>query len=102
MTAEINPNMAISMARQFGITVLHNEPEHLISLFKMWHRTGFENGQAIEREACALLCDQLAQATSDRHDTMAKNRNHKPELYMTGKEVGACGCAAAIRARGTE
>lgn len=53
-----------------------------------------------EREACATLCDQLAQATSDRHDAMAANRNDKPELYMTGKELGACGCASAIRARG--
>jgi len=63
MSAEINPNMAISIARQFGITVFHNEAEHLVSLFKMWHRTGFENGQAIEREACAMVADEFKKQT---------------------------------------
>lgn len=88
MTAEINPNMAISMARQFGITVFHNEAEHLVSLFKMWHRTGFENGQAIERDACAMAADQIS---------------NKYAFGYYGQEVDTADeIAAAIRARGTE
>lgn len=54
---EINPNLATAMARQFGITIMHGEAERIVQMLKTMHRQGFENGVAIEREACAMLAD---------------------------------------------
>ena len=55
--AEINPNLAMAMARQFGITIMHGEAEKIVQMLRTMHWQGFENGQAIEREACAMVAD---------------------------------------------
>lgn len=64
MTSEINPNLAMSMARQFGITIMHNEAENLVQLLKSMHREGFKNGAFFEREACIQICENFADQDS--------------------------------------
>lgn len=57
---EINPNLAMSLTRQFGITIMNSEGEKIVQMLKFMHRQGFENGAAIERNACAELSDDIA------------------------------------------
>jgi len=72
-SVEINPNLAMSLTRQFGITIMNSEGEKIVQMLKFMHRQGFENGAAIEREMCAKISDEF---------------------------IGADQIASAIRARG--
>ena len=83
---EINPNLAMSLTRQFGITIMNSEGEKIVQMLKFMHRQGFENGVAIEREACAVVCDSVY------------HQNIGPEFGEV--RYGIAACAQAIRARG--
>lgn len=60
----------------------------------------YQLGRVNEREACAKMCDSIAERANGSHTAMADDRNDEPILYLTGKELGASNCASAIRARG--
>lgn len=60
---EINPNLAMSLTRQFGITIMNSEGEKIVQMLKFMHRQGFENGVAIEREACAQMVSKYMNET---------------------------------------
>lgn len=88
----INPHLALTMARQFGITIMHGESEQIVQMLKAMHRQGFENGAAIEREACAMLCEGRAKD----FDELFKKYGHEDDA---GANLGASQCAQKIRAR---
>ncbi len=97
----------IEMARQAGFK--HPNPHDGYMGLAYDRRDGADTGPSLEafaqlvaskeREACALVCEEISLRASGIHDAMTDDRNDEPILYMTGKELGSKSCADAIRAR---
>ena len=56
-------------------------------------------GAAAEREACAVLCDEIGDAAEAERDACSDDRSRSRSLHA-GRMHGADECARAIRARG--
>lgn len=60
------------------------------------YKTGWEHGKAVEREACAKVCE----AEANRAEWNWDNDISGNQPFWNGGEQLASSCAAAIRARG--
>lgn len=69
MTQDINPNLGLTMARQFGITILNDEADKLVALF----RKAYSDGAAAEREEFAIHAVDIARrAIREEREACAK------------------------------
>lgn len=96
MSQEINPNLGLTMARQFGITIMNDEADKLVALF----RKAYADGAAAEREEFAIHAVDIARrAIREEREACAKvAEDHQRSYYDShGNRI-----ADKIRARGQQ
>lgn len=92
-------DQVIQWARESGDDVDHTLPSD-IDFLECFASVAYAAGQAAEREACAVICDELEQHWSDYKDTALLNGDVALSNAASGEPRAARTISAAIRARG--